>query len=166
MRSPFYAALFFVTALSVAPFIPAPAGPSEAFALDDPALPDGGSIVQVTDGGTDFTVDTAKTSAWNMALRCSPMLTYRMCEQSLARLAVTQDGGNMDPADAATLLYDGGQYQSQGTCVADVNNQLVEGDRTFDIAVPNNRRWFSGHFLGTSASDGGVPVCQLNQVTP
>ncbi len=123
--------------LCLAPFIPAPVGPENAIALDDPAFPDGGCRVLFTDAGTTVTVDTFRPQAWQMAIQClTQSVRYKMCEASTGT----------DPA----------------TCAAGVINQRLAADLTYDIAVPSNRRW-----LSITSDDAGTTInCCVQTVTP
>lgn len=101
--------------LSMLPLFPAPIGPREALAVDDPALPDGGCRVVITDAGTTVTVDTYRTTAWQMAVQCQTQaVRYRMCEGT-----------------------------DTTACYATSINQRLAPDLTYDIAVPNGRRLLS-----------------------
>lgn len=167
MRNHFWIALAAVALFSVLPFLPPPAGPSEAFALDDPAMPDGGSIVGCTDGGTLVTADTGRTSAWASAIRCEGVSArYTFCEYNIARCcAFEPDGGFFGPDGGWD--YDGGQNLGQGSCSATTANQWLNNDITYDINVPANRRFVSFLFgAATDANDGGQPGCHIQAVTP
>ncbi len=99
--------------LCLAPLVPAPVGPTEAHAIDDPAFIDGGSIVTVIDGGSTTTIDTGITNSWPMAITAENQpVRYKMCEVCAG-------------------------------CLATSVNQLLQADRIFDIQVPNNRRCLS-----------------------
>ena len=136
-----------------------------ARAVDDPALPDGGSFVIVTDAGTGITVDLQRTTSWNMAIRSDPASYYRMCEYNLARVAWSPDGGVLSE-DGGVVLYDGGQIASQGTCTATSANQDLENQRTFDISVPANRRYLAVEFVAATSTDGGQPSVKVQAVSP
>ena len=129
-------ALAVVLVLMLAPFIPEPVGPSEALALDEPAFADGGCIVVGNDGGSTVTVDIAYTISWNASvfpLIGSANVCVRFCEY--------------DTCAASRTVCPGGE--------------LVAG-RTYDIAVPANRRFFSA-----TSFDAGtdIRVC-IGRVTP
>lgn len=115
--------------LSLTPAIPAPIGPGEALAVDDPAFIDGGCIVAFLDGGATVTVDTYRTSSWNASVAVSGgAACLRWCEASTGT----------DPATCAA---------SRTVCPGGPLKQ----DGTYDIAVPGNRR-----FLSMTSADGGT----------
>lgn len=106
-----------------------------------------------------YALDTYRTGSWNMAVLCDSDTRYKMCESNNALIATTQDGGVLS-ADGG-VLYDGGQYQSQGTCSVSSVNQFLAAGRIFDIAVPADRRFFAA-----ATADGGALNCCLQIVTP
>lgn len=127
-------------ALMFLPVLPAPVGPDDAEAMDDPAFVDGGCIVAFTDGGTTVTVDTFRTSSWNSSIAVSGgAACIRWCEASTGT----------DPATCSA---------NRNVCVGGPLKQ----DTVYDIAVPNNRRWLSM----TSADAGTATQLCVGIVTP
>lgn len=112
--------------LSISPHQPAEAAQT---GIDDPAFFDGGCIVAFTDGGTTVTVDTFRTGSWNASVAVSGgAACLKWCEASTGT----------DPAtcSASRTVCPGGPLKQ---------------DATYDIAVPNNRR-----FLSMTSADGGT----------
>ncbi len=110
---------------------------TKAHAVDDPALPDGGSLIIVADGGVGAIVDLTRTGSWNMSLSCDPVCHYKMCESNSTACAPTRG-----------------------------NRQLDRAGVVYDIGVPSNRRYLGLLFVGAASSDGGQPEANVQSVTP
>lgn len=107
---------------------------AEARADDDPALPDGGSIVTTTDGGSTVTVDLGARGAWTMALRCegAQSTRYRLCASS--------------------------------SCPVTAHNQLLDLDQTQDFPINQTPGVALKRYLTLRTDDGGVPFCKVQQL--
>jgi hypothetical protein len=122
-----------------------------AAAVDDPALPDGGALAVITDGGTVGVFDTGTSGSWNAAIRCDPGAYYRFCRRN--------DPATSDPGDG------GSEATGQGTCVPTVAHSLLDPQRTFDLPIPPERRYLGLRFGSSTSSDGGQPTCGVYRVT-
>lgn len=115
---------------------------SATFADDDKFLPDGGSIVTSTDGGSTVTVDLGEPRpAFIMAVRCEgdQLARYLLC----ATDTVTVAGG-----------------QATHSCVATKADSPIDHDRTFDMGV-NQLTGLAKRYLSFTTDDAGVPFCKV-----
>ncbi len=122
--------------LSILPFIPAPVGPTEAHAVDDPAFIDGGALIIATDGGSCVTIDTTRKIAWQAAVR--------------------SEGGQ----DVRYKFNEA--CTDRSVCSIGTHNQWLNGNTTYDIAVPSNRPCIS-----VATTDAGTTLrVNVQQVFP
>lgn len=107
-----------------------------ARADDDNALPDGGSIITTTDGGSNVSVDLSSTlGAYcrTLAIRCEgdQSARYKMCTAS--------------------------------TCTATSASTPLDHDRTFDIPVncKPGQNTTPKKSIALTTDDAGVPLCKV-----
>ncbi len=115
--------------------------PGTAYADDQPALPDGGSIVTSTDGGRIAFADLGLRSEWMLSLECegAQSTRYLLC------------------ASDTTSIVAGGVNH---TCTAGPNNHLLSYDRGGEAIPVNFKPNKNRRYLSLYTDDAGIPFCK------
>ncbi len=114
--------------------------PGTAHADDQPALPDGGSIVTSTDGGRLAFVDLGLRSEWLLSLTCegAQSTRYLLCA-----------------TDTPSIVAGGVNH----TCNASEHSYLLTADRGEVIPV-NFKANKNRRYLSLRTDDAGIPFCK------
>lgn len=132
----------FLVALAVLAVCAVGLSSSSARGDDDPALPDGGSIVTPLDGGSTVTVDLGGRGAWNMVLRAEGAQSTRYVTCA-----------------ADTISFSGGS--AIHSCKAASHNELLDYDRTLDVPMNQSGGWPTKRYMSFSTDDGGIPFVKV-----